>query len=158
MVLFGVGPSELLREIYFETDGVLTDDWLDGQLDLPPNSTLMDIDIFAIQESLMEHGQTKNVMIERHFPDSLIITVQEHIPVMRTVFRDAQGKKRIWLVSDGGHVYEGMNYTEDTLKRLPFLIDIVLKPHGLGFKPIPGVAEVAKLLNDGRRFYPTSLC
>ena len=146
--------SEPLRKIYFETDGVLTEEWLHQYADIPEQATLREIDIFALQKSLLENGQTRQVTVERNFPDALRVTVREHVPLMRLVMMDAKGKKHLMVVSEEGVVYTGINYPRSMLNRLPFLIDVVLQRNDRGFKQIPGVANVSELLTQARTQYP----
>lgn len=151
---FLAGPSEPLRYIDFETDGVLTRNWLDEHLDLPEGISLMDVDIFSVQDELMGYGQTASVMVERVFPNKLRITVKEHIPVLRLKVLDASGEGHWMLVSDQGHVYSGINYRRETLARLPGVTDVVLKRNGNRFEPIEGIPVVAELLRTARHQVP----
>lgn len=149
-----MGSSAPLREVYFETDGVLTEAWLIDQIDIPHNATVMDINIVALRQSLAAHGQIQEAIVERIFPDALKITVREHIPVMRLVIMDAVGKKHLMLVAEQGDVYVGMNYQQDMLVRLPYLIDVKLQRRDHGFAKIRGVEHVSHLLHLTRTQYP----
>lgn len=150
-----MGTSAPLREIYFETDGVLTEAWLEEQIDIPDDATLMDINIYELQQSLQLQGQTKAVIVERIFPHALKIKVFEHIPVMRLVIMDAVGKKHIMMVGEQGNVYAGVNYQQDMLVRLPYLIGVELRRRNNGFEKIRGVDHVSHLLQLARTQYPS---
>lgn len=148
------GSSDPLRKIYFETDGVLTEEWLNEQLDIPRDAGLMDINIFAVQASLMEYGQTKHVTVERIFPDALRVKLRERMPVLRLVIMDAVGKKHLMLVSEEGEVYPGVNYHDETLARLPYLAGVSVKRADDGFRRLEGIPTVVELLREAREHYP----
>src|SRR5690606_22442883 len=75
-------PPQLLREIVFTTDGVLSKAWVEEVLALPENPEIMSIDIHRKKADLEEHGQVKSAVIRR-LPDQLVIDIRERRPVVR---------------------------------------------------------------------------
>ncbi len=148
------GQGEPLRRVYFETDGVLDDPWLQERLNLPQGINLMAVDIFAVQASLLEQGQTRSVEVERIFPDSLRVGIREHQPVLRLAARDASGERRIFLVSDQGVVYSGHNYPAAMLRNLPYLDGVVLRRMDNGrFQRLPQIPVIAGLISEARELH-----
>lgn len=146
--------SEPLTQVYFETDGVLTHEWLRRQLSLPDSIAIMDIDIFALQSHLLTHGQIREAQVERIFPNSLRVRIKEHHPILRLAIQDAVGKRELMLVSPEGVVYKGQEYPIATLKNLPFLDGVVLSRRGDGFERLNGMDVVSELLREARENYP----
>lgn len=148
-------PAAHLRTVYFESDGVLDQHWLMEQIELPQRMALMDINIVEIRRLLMNHGQTRNVEVERIFPDALRITVAEREPIARIAILDAEGKRLLYLVSADGTVYAGQGYSPAVLRGLPFLDGVVLRRRGTGFEPVEQAPVLAELLREARTGWPS---
>lgn len=131
------------------TDGVITARWVREQLDLPKSATLMSLDLVALRDRLLAHGQVKVAVVTRRFPDTLVITLQERTPVARVQVEDGGGRRQL-LVARDGTVYEGINNSAEILATLPWLDGISLRRQGSGYAPIPGMEEVATLLATGQ--------
>ncbi|QYY35773.1 FtsQ-type POTRA domain-containing protein [Ruficoccus sp. ZRK36] len=149
-----VGASGPLRNIYFQTDGVLTREWLMERLDLPDDIALADVNIEAIRSQLAEEGQTREVSVEKRFPDALMVSVKERRPVQKLVIVDASGRKGLWLVDAEGVVYRGAHYAIDQLEPLPFLDVAQVARQGNRYGPVPGVETVCELMNQAQIGYP----
>ena len=139
-----------IRNVYFHTDGVLEPYWLEELMDFDEQNYLMDVDIVALREQLLENDQIEDVEIKRVFPDSLSINIKEQRPIMRIAVAAPDGAKHIYLVSDLGEVYQGYNYPADTLRQLPYLSGVVLQQSQEGFAMIPQVPIIAHLLESAR--------
>lgn len=149
-----VGAVEPLRNIYFETDGVLTQAWLLERIDLPEDIALADVDIRALQEQLLSEGQTRSVTVEKRFPDALLVSLKERTPLLRLVIVDASGRRGLRLVAGDGHVYHGSHYPVSDLQHLPFLDVAKVERAGNGYADIPGMETVGELLGLARSDYP----
>lgn len=144
------GVSEPLRQVYFETDGVLTREWLMERLDLPADTSLADVNISAIRQQLMDEGQTREVTVEKRYPDTLVVSVEEREPMLHLVIVDATGRKGLRLVDAEGFVYHGAHYDKAFLKTLPFLVVDTVERDGNGFAPVEGMDTVAELIELAR--------
>lgn len=146
--------SEPLRQILYETDGVLSHEWLRERVSLKKGLSLMEVDIYAIKEALGEEGQVKTVAVTRKFPDSLHIKIEERRPVLRARVSKELSASNELLVDEEGVVYEGKDYHEATLKSLPYLGGVRFTGDGDGIKPVRGLPTVSKLLIYARAQYP----
>ncbi|MBC2595374.1 hypothetical protein H5P28_13990 [Ruficoccus amylovorans] len=149
-----VGASGQLRNIYFQTDGVLSRDWLMERIDLPREIALADVDIEGIRRHLLSAGQTREVSVEKRFPDSLVVSVRERRPVMRLVIVDASGRRGLRLVDAEGVVYQGSHYAPDQLEPLPFLDVASIGREGDGYAPVAGMTTICELIDLAKNGYP----
>jgi len=149
-VLAGAGRSEIVREISLITDGTLTKSWVTQVLALPPNSNLMVLDLPALRGRLLAQGQVRVVVLTRSFPDRLVVTLQERVPVARVQVEDGAGRPRQLVVAKDGVVYDGLNYDTPLLASLPWLDGLKLARQGEGYAPVAGMEAVADLLNTAR--------
>lgn len=147
-------PEESLSQVYFESDGVLNEDWFAESVDIPSGVSLMDVDIFELRDELLDYGQIKEATVERIFPDALKVTVQEHHPVLRIVIMDAKGKRFLYLISEQGEVFTGQNYPKATISGLPFLDGVILKRNDAGFQPVVQAPVLAEFLYVARSGWP----
>jgi len=145
-------PSRLVERIVFDTDGVLPDRWLGSVIELKKGSTMMDVDIHAIKVDLEKEEQVLSASVERVFPSTLKISVQERVPVLRIAVEGPGGRPVERLVATDGTIYRGVGYPKPTLSNLPFL-----EPyrHSDGrIKPLRGIERVAELLAEARGRQP----
>lgn len=146
-------PGQLLREIVFKTDGVLSKDWVEQLLALPEEAEIMSIDIHEKKLLLEAHGQVKTAVIRR-LPDRLEIGIQEREPVVRVKTLDDYGQV-IWLLVDReGFVYAGSGYDPHELSSLPVLGGVGLQREGAGFRRLSGIDRVDDLLRTARSHSP----
>jgi len=138
--------SAPVRQVVLITDGVLTQKWAAGVLALPKPVSLMALDLPALRDKLLAHGQVRSAVLTRNFPDTLVVTLQERVPVVRVQAGDGLGSTRQLLVAKDGVVYEGLSYDKVFLASLPWLDGVRLVKTGSGFAPIAGMADVAVLL------------
>lgn len=146
---------EPLKRILFETDGVLTHQWLGRELSIPRGTSLMEVDIFAMKRELEMHGQVKEAVVERRFPDALFVGITEAEPRARIAFRGEYGIVETLLVTGEGDVYQGFNYNPEDLSRLPYLADTSLKKdRGGHYRPIGGMPHLTRLFSLAWTRYP----
>jgi cell division protein FtsQ len=130
-------------------EGVLDDAWLARTLDLPPGISLMELDLERLRERVLADQQVLSATVTRQFPDRLVVEITERMPIAR-VRVDLGGVQRDLLVARDGVVYFGTGYDPGMVKTLPWLDGIVMARDGAGFRPIPHMAIVARLLADAQ--------
>jgi len=145
-----------LRRVVFTTDGVLDRAWLHQTLALPPNASLMALDLHALESRLLASGQVHRVMLRRRFEDNaLVVGVEERVPVARVMGQPDVGPPRELLVARDGVAFAGTGYDAATRERLPWLDGIELRRTARhAFEPIPGMEPVAQLLAAGNALVP----
>lgn len=141
-----VVKAEPLRDIVVLTDGVLDDAWARGVLDFPEGISLMAVDLDATRSALLRTGQVKGVVVARDFPDTLVITVEERVPVIRIMAAMEPGRREPLVVSRDGVVYRPINNAPAMLNSLPWLDGVRLTRYGEGFAPLAGIGGISDLL------------
>jgi hypothetical protein len=142
--------SAPVREVVLITDGVLGQKWVTEVLALPKGASLMTLDLAALRDQLLAHGQIRVAVLTRSFPDALVVTLQERSPVARVQAGGADGITRQLLVAKDGVAYEGFGYDKPLLASLPWLDGVRLVKAGNGYAPIPGMADVSALLSTAQ--------
>jgi hypothetical protein len=146
-------PAQPLREIRFETDGVLTQAWVENVLELPEEVDIMAINIHQLKAKIEAHGQVRSVVIRRA-SDRLEIVVQERSPVVRLKTHNEQGQVVELLVDREGHVYRGFGYTRHEISSLLYLDGVRLHRGGAGFRRLAGIDQIDDLLRVARGQFP----
>jgi len=141
-----VVKADPLREIVVLTDGVLTDAWAKEALNLPEGIALMAVDLDAARAALLRTGQVKGVVVARDFPDTLVVTVEERVPVIRIMAAIEPGGLEPLVVSRDGVVYRPVNNSPAMIHALPWLDGVRLTRQGEGFAPLSGIGDVSDLL------------
>ncbi|WOO43556.1 cell division protein FtsQ/DivIB [Rubellicoccus peritrichatus] len=147
-------PEETLSQVYFESDGVLNEKWFEESIDIPSGVSLMDVDIFALRDDIMDYGQVKQATVERIFPNALRVTIEEHNPILRIAIMDAKGQRFLYLISEEGQVFDGQNYPKATIRGLPFLDGVILKRNDEGFQPVVQAPVLSEFLYVARAGWP----
>jgi cell division septal protein FtsQ len=143
-----------LNCVKFKSNGVLTPQWVKPFLsDLCMGIDMMAIDIFAIKRNIETCSQIKTTVVERQFPGTLKITVEERLPLLRLLVRD--GKLTNEMLIDGeGVVFHGEEISEFDRRALPFLSGIVLKKTRDGYyEKVPMLDKVYQLLHIAKTKY-----
>jgi cell division protein FtsQ len=145
-----------LKQVVFATNGVLPRAWLDQTLALPAGASLMTLDLSALENRLLASGQVQNVVLRRRFADnSLVVTVQERLPVARVMVQVGGASPQLRLVARDGVAYEGVGYEWTGLERLPWLDGVRLRRTAKsGFEPIAGMERIAGLLTAAQGLVP----
>jgi hypothetical protein len=126
---------------------VLTQEWVVRTLALPKNADLMELDLYALRDRLLESGQVRSVVITRKFPDTLVVSMEERSPVARLNARFGDGEPETFLVARDGVVFRGACFKDEVLQSLPFLGGVALKRVSGKLQPIEGMERVTDLLN-----------
>lgn len=142
--------SAPVREVMLITNGVLSKHWTNGVLALPKPISLLALDLPALRDKLLAHGQVQSAVLTRNFPDTLVVSLQERTPVARIQASEGFGITKQLLVAKDGVVYEGLNYDQALLTSLPWLDGVRLVKSGRGYAPISGMTEVSNLLSTAQ--------
>ncbi len=132
-----------IRDFAVRTDGVLDKAWVRRTLDLPKNASLMELNLVELKRRLEESGQVSKAVIERRFPDVLVVTLQERTPVARVMARMGDASPVAFMVARDGMVYSGSGYDAGMAETLPFIDGVRLVREGFGFARIEGMDAVA---------------
>ena len=143
-----------LRDFTVRTDGVLDKPWVQRTLDLPKSVSLMELELVNLKRRLEESGQVSKAVIERRFPDVLVVTLQERTPVARIMARIGDASPVVFVVARDGTVYSGFGYNAEMADALPFIDGVKLVREGSGFARIDGMDVVADLLGTAQASAP----
>lgn len=135
-----------IKHLNILSDGPLTQGQLLSFINLKKDLSIMDVDIFALKRRLETLGQVHTATVERQFPDTLKILVNEYKPIVKVVTVDQHGKRQGLLVSEEGHVFKAYGYTAKNLKHLPYLTGISLRKSGNSYKTILHMDCLSELL------------
>ncbi|RRJ97176.1 FtsQ-type POTRA domain-containing protein [Opitutaceae bacterium TAV4] len=138
-----------LRTVTTRTNGVLTPEWVEDTLSIPRGSTLIGLDLAALKNRLLAHGQISNAILIRQYPDTLAITIEERTPVTRILVEEHGVRRLDYLVARDGTVYPGINYDPAMINALPWLDGVPLNrlPDADAYEPVnkAGIESVSDL-------------
>ncbi len=162
MTLWETNPTRItaptkgvpVRDFAVRTDGVLDKGWVQRTLALSKTTSLMEVDLAVLKHALEESGQVSKAVIERRFPDVLVVTLQERTPVARVMARISGAAPVAFMVSRDGTVYSGSGYDGEMTEALPFIDGVKLAREGAGFTRIEGMDAVADLLGTAQASAP----
>ncbi|MCZ6672288.1 MAG: FtsQ-type POTRA domain-containing protein [Verrucomicrobia bacterium] len=137
-----------------QTDGVLPAPWIEFRMALEENLGLMQIDMSGVKAILETYPQIKAASVERKFPKTLCVRVQERFPVFRMKVKEASGESVVLLVDEEGFVFKNIRYPDRLINRLPYLAGVDLHRTVDGYVPIQGVACLAELFHVARTNFP----
>jgi len=144
-----------IRDYALRTDGVLDKDWVQRTLALSKTASLMEIDLVDLKHRLEESGQVSKAVLERKFPDVLVITLQERTPVARIMALIGDAAPVSFMVARDGMVYSGFGYDVTMINALPFIDGVKLTREGSGFVRLEGMESVADLLGTAQASVPS---
>ncbi|MDR1303222.1 MAG: FtsQ-type POTRA domain-containing protein, partial [Puniceicoccales bacterium] len=132
-----------LERIVFRSDGVLTPQWVKSFLtDIRKGIDLMDVDIFSVKKKLETCSQVKKVVVQRQFPGTLNIALEERIPVLRLLVRDGELTREM-LIDVDGVAFFGECIPELERRTMPFLSGVVLKKISAGrYENVPALDKI----------------
>lgn len=139
--------SHPLREVIVETNGVLRESLLAKALQLPEKVDLLDIDIFELKEKIEDLGQVKSAMVERQLPDTLKITLVEHVPVLKVVHVDNHNRREGLLVARDGTVFKGFGYSKSFLQSLLYVEGVNIQKTAGKYRPLRQVGLINELIS-----------
>ncbi len=150
-------PAAPLRDIKVRSDGVLGRAWVEHTLRIPAGAGIMDLDLPALQDRLLQSGQVRTAIVARRLPDILVVTLEERSPVLRVRAQGSDGREARLFVARDGFVFSGDNYDETFVGSLPWLagVNLTRDLSGRGFARLDGLAAVADLLGTARSSAPS---
>ena len=154
MALQSPVKSAPVKFVDARSDGVLDHAWVTRTLALPKSAGLMELDLRALQNRLLESGQVKTAVLTRKFPETLVVMIEERSPVLRLRAQVGSAAAKDLLVARDGVIYEGVGYDATLLVTLPYLTDVTLKRVQGRFPPIDGMDKVADLLSTAHANVP----
>ncbi|MDR2603349.1 MAG: FtsQ-type POTRA domain-containing protein [Puniceicoccales bacterium] len=135
-----------LKRVIFETNGKITSAWLAHELHIRKGTDLFSLDISSMRERLGTISQIRNVFIEKRYPDTLYIKINECVPILKLV-ANVDGEKKLFLVDEeDGRIFSPICYgREDVLNLLP--VNLILRTKDkLQFLPQEGMSTVRELI------------
>lgn len=144
--------SKPIASVNYETNGVLSYQWLNDIIQVTMGAPLVDVDIHGIKAKLEAVGQVSKATIERQLPDVLSVRIIEFEPVLRFVTQDTNGKKHLHLIDRTGVIYDGIGYARERLSKLPYLSPYITSKGT--YSPLIGIETVADLLKKCEESYP----
>ena len=145
--------SNTVSKIEFKTDGLISGVWLKDYLKISKDSKISDVNIFAIKGALEALGQVKSANVERVYPDTLKISISEHIPILKTAI-NIDYQTRTYLIADSGELYENSDAPKNLLESLPFAEGLNIKFENGKPLPYKRAPQVASFLNYARSRLP----
>jgi cell division protein FtsQ len=153
-----LGPvvrQEPLREIVLINEGgVLSESWVADRLGLPEGIALMAVDLERAKTLLEREGQVRTAVVTRDFPGTLVVTIEERVPVLRVLVPGEGGARLPMFVARDGVVYRGFDYDPAMVVQLPWMDGVRLVRDGEGFVPVAGIDRVSELLLHAREHAP----
>lgn len=154
-LLAQAGEALPVARVEVTTDGVLSREFVLNMMELHEGETdLLALDIDVLKDRLIAIPQVRDAEVERHFPDSLAITIEEREPIVRILARRATGETIALLVDGEGYVFEGEDFDTKFLRSLPSLGGVSLKREGRGYARIDGMKDVNDLLMEAKAVAP----
>ncbi len=132
-----------------KTNGVLNGAWLGRRLALPRNASLMELDLEQLRARLLADGQVQTATLTRHFPDRLLVSVTERLPIAR-LMAEWKGNRQALLVARDGVVFAGEGHDPVLVDNLPWLDGIKLARRNGELAPVEGLGVVGELLARAR--------
>ncbi len=134
-ILFSGNSRFDLQQVEARSDGVLPEAMLVEWAGVEDGSNLFDLDLPEIRERLESNAIIRKAVLRRQLPDSLLITVNERVPLAR--LGQVEGRMN-WLVDEEGVILQ----KSFQHKHLPFLLGVT-DPLMLGTDISEGRAESA---------------
>ncbi|MDR1907090.1 MAG: FtsQ-type POTRA domain-containing protein [Puniceicoccales bacterium] len=140
-------------QIKFQTDGALNEAWVRSFLTFPRGMDIMDVDIFAMKRKMEQCLQVKEAHIERHFPDTIKVTLRERVPLLRILVCEGQVRREMFVDGEGV-VFPCERIAEIDRKMMPFLSGTTLKRIGNDqYEKVEALEKVCELLTLAKTKY-----
>ncbi|MDR1457391.1 MAG: FtsQ-type POTRA domain-containing protein [Puniceicoccales bacterium] len=135
-----------LKRVIFKTNGKITSPWLAHELHIRKGTDLFSLDISSMRERLETISQIRNVLIEKRYPDTLYVKINECVPMLKLI-ANVDGEKKLLLVDEeDGRIFSPICYgREDVLDLLPVNLNLKTK-NKIQFLPQEGISSVRELI------------
>ena len=142
--------ADKVRSLVLVTDGVLDKNWLARTLAIPPDATLMGIDLDRMRAKVLGDPQVASAAVIRNFPDTLTVRISERSPVARLMGQSGSDAPKMLLVSRDGVAFAGTGFDPSMVASLPWIDGIKLVRRGDAIAPIEGMTAVGDLLASAK--------
>lgn len=156
---FSTSSRNELKKILFSTNGKITSEWLVHNLSIKKHVDLFKLNIVDIQKKLEQVPQVRRASIEKRYPNTLFIKLEERQAVLK-VIASTDGKQELYLVDRmDGHFFRPICYDISEYDSI-MPVDVTLKKSGITkfpFLPIKGIHSIVGLLTILQEEYPDIL-
>ena len=138
-----------LKKVQFSTNGTITSKWLANNLELKKGLDLFDLDILELRTKLENVQQIKEVSIEKIFPDTLLIKIEERVPLLKFLVIKNGQKKLLFVDKNDGEIFEPVQLERYDLSHI-LSANLLLKQNSSSvgrFIPISGINKINGLVN-----------
>jgi cell division septal protein FtsQ len=143
-----------IERIEFSSDGVLDGKWFQSRFPIELGVRTMGYDLQKLKGQLEAEGQVKSASVSVSLPDTLIVEIEEHEPILRARVRTPGNRVIDVLVSAEGAVYQGYNYLAESIASLPGLAGVRFRWVGDAIEPISAMDRLAPLIETARENFP----
>jgi hypothetical protein len=150
----GTTTAEAALQIDFQTDGVLTRDWLRREIPGLKGKALRELDVAELKATLLAVGQVADARVALQLPATLKVQVKERNPMLRVRVRSDKGEPQLLLIGRDGFLYEGFGYPKEMLLRLPGATGLRLRKGPDGYLPVRDIEQLAKLIELAQERLP----
>jgi hypothetical protein len=149
-------PTNALKRIIFSTNGKITPDWLGQKLRIRKEANLFTLNIGQIKEFLENIPQVKMAFVEKRFPDTLCIRIEERIPLLRVCVNIHGKKKMLFVDAADGEFFSPVCYKKsDIANILPADLTLQADTHGpFSLLPIVGIETIGKFISTLKNNFP----
>jgi hypothetical protein len=145
-----------LRSIQYTSDGTVTKRWLTRVLAIKKNTPISEIDIFALKNRLLEFTQIRDACVEKRFPDSIAIKINERHPLLKFAIESEKGKTLLFVDSHDGSIFQAACMPKSSILTTPYA-ELNLeksKKSPLGIGEIRGIESVKYLIGALKGEHP----
>lgn len=125
-----VGKSQRITNIELSTNGYIKGKWLTSYLTVAPEERMDTLNIFFIKDSLEALSQVKNAKVEKIYPSTVRITLDER----KAVARLGGNTNRKYLVGEDGELYSPICVPDAEIDALPTAVWNFPYPATVGIK------------------------
>ncbi|MFI3291381.1 MAG: FtsQ-type POTRA domain-containing protein [Opitutales bacterium] len=133
--------SQKIKNFLFEEDKNITGKWLWDFTQLRANTPLDAIDIFEIKQRIERLNQIDSVKIEKIYPDTLKVSIEEKDCIAKTYSND-----KLLIMSSKGEFYEPICLSQELLSTLIELSDLKIETKGEKYLPFDKAPMLKELL------------
>ncbi|MDR1433126.1 MAG: FtsQ-type POTRA domain-containing protein [Puniceicoccales bacterium] len=138
-----------LKNISFRTSGKITEEWVISTLGIEKGVDLFALDIADMEKRLMAFPQIRRVFMEKRYPDTFFIGIDERVPLLKIAAK-VNGEKQFLLVDElDGKIFQPLCYGRDDFSGI-LAANLELKlsdAKKMAFFPVPGIGAVKKLVD-----------
>lgn len=145
-----------LQTVRFETNGHITKKFLIKALAIKKDAMFNDVNIFALKKRLLNISQIRDVYIERQFPASIFIKLDERTPLLKFIVQNENKLELLFIDKEDGSIFRGSCLPKQVILDTPY-VELNLEKttkNKIGYKPIAGTKHIEHLITLLRTEYP----